>query len=326
MVCQYNSKVNISVILVAYHGDRWIPQCINTLRQATKNRFRLLLVDNARNSCIDDLDFSDFDATILKCKNPLGFSESNNYALVNGGLETEFVCFLNQDTLSTKGWLDSCVQCLSLNCEIGAITPLVSTYDGQRWDQNFLESAYLSEEFIEHWQNNKKLKGWYPVPRIPAVAMVARTDIIKRVGPFDPIYESYYEDYDLCERIKRMGYILGICTHGKISHFSGSATFNTKKEKKRLKQIIRNRAIAEVRYSPNRVKCFFKNTIINFPRRLFRSILNRPSSQPIAIVLKAWYEYTRLFKILVSERIDRLYWEKYLKSIKWYKRNHKYTD
>ena len=122
--------------------------------------------------------------------------------------------------------------------------------------------------------------------------------------------------------IKRIGYEIGICTHGKIAHFSGSATFNTNKEKKRLKQIIRNRAIAEVRFSRNRVKCFFRNTSVDFPRRLLRSILKRPSSQPIAIVIRAWYEYTRLFKVLVSERIDRQYWENYLKSIKWNKRSY----
>jgi GT2 family glycosyltransferase len=307
----------ITVILVAYHGDQWITKCIYTLRKASRRAIRLLMVDNVGNSCIDNLDLSDFNAKILKCSSPLGFAEANNFALINGGLETEFVCFLNQDTLSTKGWLDACVQCLASNSEIGALVPLVATYDGQGWDPNFLECANLSRSFCNDWDSEGQLKGWYSVPRIPAVAMVARTGVIKKVGPFDPIYGSYYEDYDLCARIQKAGYNLGVCTQGQIAHYSGSATSDRKKEKKRMCRIICNRAIMDVRFNGKRNLAFLKYMFYHFPRRLARAVVNKPSSQPVNIVLKAWKDFILLAPRMVSAKSDRLAWEKYLSEISW---------
>jgi GT2 family glycosyltransferase len=307
----------ITVILVAYHGDKWIPKCIETLCHASKQTIRLLLVDNAGNTCIGGLDLSDFDAKILKCSSPLGFAEANNFALINGGLETEFVCFLNQDTLSAEGWLDACVQCLASNSEIGALTPLVASYDWQAWDPNFIECAYLSGDFRDNWEQNIELEEWYKVPRIPAVAMVARADVLKKVGPFDPIYGSYYEDYDLCNRIRNAGFKVAIFTEGRISHYAGSATSDREKEKKRMRRIIRNRAIMDVRFNGNRNLSFLMYMLYHFPRRLARAVVNTPSSQPVDTVLKAWKDFMLLAPRMVSAKSDRLAWEKYLSEIRW---------
>jgi hypothetical protein len=57
--------VTTSILLIAYHGDRWLPDCLSTLADASAGRPHLILVDNAGNTIIDDLDLSAFNAEIL---------------------------------------------------------------------------------------------------------------------------------------------------------------------------------------------------------------------------------------------------------------------
>ncbi len=140
-------SVCASVIVVAYRGDRWLPACLASLRESLEAPARLVLVDNAGNTCIEGLDLTGFDARILRCGRPLGFAEANNFALRQIELDTVAVCFLNQDTLSQPGWLDACIACLRAHPDLGVVTPLVVTYDGQGFDQAFLECARRSEDF-----------------------------------------------------------------------------------------------------------------------------------------------------------------------------------
>lgn len=57
--------MKVTVVLVAYQGDRWLPNCLETLAGAGADPLHLVLVDNAGNSVIDALDLSAFDAEVL---------------------------------------------------------------------------------------------------------------------------------------------------------------------------------------------------------------------------------------------------------------------
>ena len=57
--------------------------------------------------------------------------------------------------------------------------------------------------------------------------------------------------------------------------------------------------------------------LYHFPRRLARSVVNTPSSQPVDTVFKAWKDFILLAPRMVSAKSDRLAWEKYLSGIGW---------
>jgi len=127
----------ITVIVVAYHGDRWIPECLTSLRDSLDMPIRLVLVDNVGNSCIESVAVEGLDPIVLRCNEPLGFAEANNFALQQIDWDTEAVCFLNQDTTSGEGWLTACVECLRRDPQLGAVSPMIRTYDWQDWDPAF---------------------------------------------------------------------------------------------------------------------------------------------------------------------------------------------
>ncbi|NNF04297.1 MAG: glycosyltransferase [Rhodothermales bacterium] len=308
-----------SIILIAYNGDRWLPACVESLGKASSSRLHLVLVDNAGNSLIDRLDLSAFDAEVLSTPQPMGFAEANNYALVNAARLEKTVLFLNQDTISTRGWIDTCMGCLQADDSLGAVSPLITTYDGSGWDPSFLDCVGSEEDL------NLELKtgtgGCFITRNAPAPALIVRTGVIAATGPFDPIFGSYYEDYDLCSRIREAGFRIGFARGARIAHYSGSATDTRKKELRRMRTIIRNRLIHRLRIADeSRASILIKHVFMDTPRRLARGLIGTESSQPVRVTVGANVDLAKIGWRLASPKRDRAAWEAYLERLRWRER------
>lgn len=278
----------------------------------------MVIVNNEGNCELDKLDLSAFRAEILKSPRAMGFAEANNFALVQTESLGEYVVFLNQDTQTRDSWLDACIQCLHADERIAAVTPMTKTYDWQSWDPYYLECARKSETFALDFDKGNELAQFYETPVIPAAAMVVRRNVLEAVGPFDPVFGSYYEDYDLCRRIQAAGYKVGICTKGTIAHFSSSATTTPAAERRRARWITRNRVIFGQRVTDqNRLVSLLKHFFFVFPRGMARSLLRRPTSKPLLPYILAHLDLLRLSPRLVSEKRDQSCWSHYLKEINW---------
>jgi GT2 family glycosyltransferase len=307
----------VTVILVAYHGDRWLPACLDSLVHASAARLHVVLVDNTGNTLLDRLDYSGFDIERLQTPSPMGFAEANNFALTQASRLEPAVLFLNQDTVSLPGWIDRCLDCFSRDGDLGAVSPLIRTYDGTDWDPSFLDclpDGAASADRLE----DKASTPWFYTALAPAPALIVRRSVLQEAGPFDPVFGSYYEDYDLCHRIRRCGNRVGFCRTASIHHFSGSTTTTQARELVRMRQIIRNRVLFNIRASDKpRLQSVMGYAVLDFPRRLFRGVMRTPSSQPPAVTLKAYRDLLRISGRLVSRRRDEAAWRTYLAHLGW---------
>lgn len=307
-----------SVIIPAYFGDAWLPECIATLAQASRQRLHLILVDNHGNTCINSLNLSAFDAEILRCPRPMGFADANNFALLHSSGIGDCVLFLNQDIRSTPGWLDTCLAYMEENPSIAALSPLILDYDLENPETWFLECAARSEAFTRGLREGKSTDGFFPVPLVPAAALLVRSDSLLASGPFDPLYGSYYEDYDLCQRLARQGGVLGICGSARVGHYSGSASNSPEAEIRRGRNVLRNRVIHETRHgSSSRPMCLLRHLLIEAPRQCLRALLRRPGAKPLRAVLSAHAALLRLLPRLVSAQRDAAAWQECLRELDW---------
>jgi len=310
------------IIIVAYHGDKWLPACVNSLRESLREPVRLVLVDNTGNTSLDLLDLSGFDATVLRTPQPMGFAEANNFALLHGGMESEFVCFLNQDTVSRQDWLGVCIEVMRAHESVGAVIPLIENYDGTAWDEAFTSCTRAAPGLYDRVQRGvmadvDDLPRFIEVPEITAAAMVVRTEALLKAGPFDPIYGSYYEDYDLCRRIAAAGYQVGICTRGRVGHYGGSVTTDRTAYLRRARWIARNRVIYSARWHwNNRPLGMLSYSAWRMSRNLARSLLGR-SRIPLSAFLGAHRDLAPLLPRLASAKCDRAAWRRYLKKLGW---------
>ena len=309
--------MNVSVILVAYHGDSWLPACLDSLVQSSKKRLHLVLVDNAGNTIIPQLDLSKFDAEVLKTPAPMGFADANNFALTQASHLESVVLFLNQDTISPPHWVDYCLTCFEQDAQMGAISPMIRTYDDSDWDPSFLDclpadtTKFLTDPVSE-------ASSTFYTKNVPAPSLLVRTEVLHEAGPFDPIFGSYYEDYDLCRRVRMAGYQVGFSQKARIQHFSGSTTTTREREIKRMRQIIRNRVLFQMRDSGKpRFPLFLKYLFMDFPRRFVRGVLRTPSSQPPGVTLKAYGDLLSIAGRLTSRRRDEAAWQAYLSELSW---------
>lgn len=308
--------MNTSILLIAYHGDRWLPDCLETLAGASTERLHLILVDNAGNTIIDDLDLSAFDAEVLSTPRPMGFAEANNFGLTEASELGEAVLFLNQDTKSPSGWIDECTRMLEVHPQLGAASPCIRTYRDDGWDPSFL--TCLSEEQESSVKADAVEEEILITQNAPAPALLIRTDVLMETGPFDPVYGSYYEDYDLCRRIREKGYKLGFCHDACIRHFSGGSTTTKEQQWRRMRQVIRNRVLFELRERDGpRWQAALSHFLWDFPHRLARGLAGTPSSQPPWVTLRAYGDLLRLGRRVFSSSHDEAEWEAYLSSLGW---------
>ena len=309
---------SVSIVLVGYHGDDWLATCTSTLANASSERLHLVLVDNAGNHRIDQLPLGRFKSEVLDTPRPMGFAAANNFALVNASHLNDVVIFLNQDTISPAGWIDACLGEFDREERLGAVSPLIRTYTDDGWDPSFL--ACLDEDQLRAVDGSAALSCIH-VKNVPAAALLVRKDVLRKTGPFDPIFGSYYEDYDLCRRIRQAGYRVGFATGARVRHFSGSTTTTRERELERMRLIIRNRFIYELREArSSRFQRVLRRFIADFPRRLARGLARTASSQPPTVTLRAYADLTRIFRRLVSERRDASAWQAYLHEIGWIER------
>jgi N-acetylglucosaminyl-diphospho-decaprenol L-rhamnosyltransferase len=307
----------VDAIIVAYFGDPWLAECVKFIHVQPEDGVRLLLGDNFGNTAVDTYRGGGF-IEVIKLSGPLGFAEANNRMLIQEGLGTDFYCFLNQDTRCPAGWLSRVSEFLAYHPRIGAVTPLISTYDGRGWDPNFVDCARMVGNDWERQIGFDTDADFHEVPVIPAPAMVVRAEVLRKVGGFDPIYGSYYEDYDLCHRIRAAGYKVGIWTGATVAHFSGSATRTPEAEARRQRQIVRNRIIYRVRTEPRgRLPQLARELFVELPRQFARRVLGRPASKPLGVLLGGYWDAAKVGHRLVSARVDEAAFRRYLKALGW---------
>jgi GT2 family glycosyltransferase len=304
-------------VVVAFQGDPWLPSCVAFIKENREQAVRVVIGDNYGNTIVPSL-ADGRDVVSVALPGPLGFAEANNRTLVQIGFDARYICFLNQDTRSPPGWLTKAARFLDEHPDIGAITPLISTYDGDGWDPNFVACTKPLPEFFEELERVGGPGEFYGVPVIPAPAMLVRTAVLKKVGGFDPIYGSYYEDFDLCHRIREAGYRLGIWTGATVAHYSGSAATTPDAERRRQRQIVRNRIIFRVRNAgKRRVRQLGREWLWELPRQLGRRLLDRPASKSIGVLLGGYWDAAHLSRRLVSAKHDSHVWCAYLAAIGW---------
>lgn len=295
------------VLVVGYNSEKWLEKCLSTLAAASVSKLQLCFVDNLNNPGLETIDLSAFEVEVLKTASPLGFADANNFGIKNTRFESKFTVFLNQDTVSTAGWIDSCVDCFENDSSLGILSPGLRTYDLSEWEPNLAACVRESDQSLDQDAAMIELQN------VTAAAMMIRTDVLHEVGPFDPIFGSYYEDYDLCRRVRRAGYRVGVCPAARVGHFSGSVTSTPDAERRRTRALVRNRLIHKVRESTSgRLGVLAKHCLFTLPVNLVRGLLRTKSSQPVSSTLAAHWDLMKIADRLISKERDDNQWRQFL--------------
>ena len=203
-------------------------QCLYFLHKFTGDgRVEIVVLDNGSNGeQFNALAKYGIGCKILRLQNNLGFGEGNNIAAEAS--RGKNIVFLNNDAFVTPGWLDPLLYQLE-DQTVGGVGPIFLYPDG-----NVQEAGgFIFDDGIVH-QRGRGLPAYHAnydqseeVTYISAATFAVRKEVFLGVLGFDLMWDpAYYEDVDLCLKIKAKGYKIIFEPKSKIVHLEGTTSLD----------------------------------------------------------------------------------------------------
>jgi GT2 family glycosyltransferase len=216
------SPPKISVIVLNYNGQKWLPRCLESLEQQTIfNEIEVIVVDNqspdqsaeiaaARAQRVPNI-------RLLQTGANLYFCGGNNRGAA--GATGKYLFFINNDT-----WLErDCLEILHREIEAeqaAAGMPLVLNYDDDTY-----QSLAGGLDIFGMFTGKPAFAGTRAIIGAFGASYFVRADIFRRVGGFDEALLMYVDEADLSWRIRTAGgRIVGV--PAARMHHRGSPTAN----------------------------------------------------------------------------------------------------
>ena len=226
-----------SVIIVAYRSRDESGPCLAALPRELQGRaVEGTVVDNSPEDGAGEIVRRGFPwVRYLALPENLGFGRANNFGYREA--TGECILFLNPDTVSNAAALEHCLRRLQAEPDIGLISPKLVQADGSMdlacrrsiptlWD-GFCRASGLAAAlprtrlFAGYNLTNLPEDGTYDVGAINGAFMMARREVLERVGQFDEAFFMYGDDLDLCIRVARAGYRIVYDGRCAITHLKG---------------------------------------------------------------------------------------------------------
>ena len=204
-------------LLIPFHGKlHLLAQCLQPLLKTTISKgLTIHLIDDGSPEQVDKLPDHATSIVInrIHLKEKVGFVGAVNFAWSQ--CKNDIVIVLNNDTIPGPNLIKNLAAVLENDPEIAAVGPVS---DNPRDLFQFREQApdhrvnYLQHSFTDY---------------LTAACMAIRRAAIKEEWLFDPRYSpGYFEDLDLCCKLRHRGWKLSILESEYIHH-EGSATFGS---------------------------------------------------------------------------------------------------
>ncbi|MFA6105030.1 MAG: glycosyltransferase family 2 protein [Patescibacteria group bacterium] len=245
-----NNLLPVSVVIVSFNTSELTKKALKALYESTKLPTEVILVDNNSVDGTVEMVRRDFpQVKMLVNKENFGFAKANNQAIQ---ISTQpYIWLLNSDTETGVKSLMNLYDFMAANDRVGALGPSLVYPDRSRqsiggYFPTFLNVlgylfpiGYLVPEVFK-----KKMKriALYPqqlptkgkiLDYVTGAACFLRKKALDQCGLLGEEYFMYFEETDLCWRLKKNGWkILAIETDPVMHIYGGS--FKTKRDLNRL--------------------------------------------------------------------------------------------
>jgi hypothetical protein len=211
------APVDVSIIVVTYNTADMIGMCLDSLGLDTEPSREVFVVDNASTDGGPETVRNRYPRVHLTVNQEnRGFAAANNQVLPL--CRGRYLYYLNPDAKWTgPGLLEKCVRFMEARPEVGLAGTRLINPDGT--PQESISRRYPGQKFTR--AEMAGLKG--EIACVLGASMIARTDLIRRIGGFDEEFSLYGEDQDLCLRIRREGYEIGYIDDAVVLHYGGQS-------------------------------------------------------------------------------------------------------
>lgn len=227
-----DSNPRLSIVVLNFNLGKITEECLASLRAHTSGiSYEIVVVDNGsnpqeklivRNAC--DL----HRARLVELNRNLFFGEANNIGAE--AARGEFLLLLNNDVVVTPGYIAPLLRALETAHRAGAVGAQLRFPDGRLQEAG----AYVRPDgwTVRHGLVGGPSEvltraGLHIVDYCSAACLLLRRSVFLEMGGFDPLFDpGYFEDVDLCLRLRAAGSFTYYCADAAVIHRE-SATSKT---------------------------------------------------------------------------------------------------
>lgn len=232
----------VSLIYVYFNSSKEIIDSIKSLKGALgKLTYEIIIVDNNSPKALPTSFFGKRNVKIIKNDENLGFG-----AAVNLGAKVavgKYFFVINPDTVCIKNSINLLFNRISKDKKIGVIGPQQIDKNGRILHSTagipkFPDALFVYSRLNKLWPNNPYSRKYWSKDRdlnkeqetetIGGAAMMFPKKIFEEVGGFDERFFMYFEETDICQRIRKLGYKILYYPKAKIIHHVGRSTSDKK--------------------------------------------------------------------------------------------------
>jgi len=232
--------ITLSIIIPSFNTKDLTFRCLHSIfKYSPSFDFEIIVVDN---------DSKDQTAKVIKEKFPqvkliankknLGYSKANNQGLsISQG---EYILLLNSDVYIQKNAIAILIDYLKTHPRVGAASAKLINPDGSvqyYYHRRFPTFLFFAASFIEHYfkiQNplsksyfmlDEKFNRTIEIDQAAGTVLAFKKAIVKKIGGlFDEKLPLYFNDTDLCQRLKQNDLKVVVVPKAQVIHYRESST------------------------------------------------------------------------------------------------------
>jgi GT2 family glycosyltransferase len=211
-------SAKVTVVLLIWNGWHHTSLCLSSLEQLDYPNFNVVVIDNGSTDDSGARIRETFPwAKLIENGKNLGFTGGCNagirYAQQQG---SDFIWLLNNDTTVDPGALRAMVEKAQTNPRIGAVGSVIYFMDEptrlQCWGGGYV-NFWLGKSgpYLKEVADDK-------IEFITGCSLLLSRAAIDEIGALDERFFMYWEDADICFRLRRAGWLLAVAADSKLWH------------------------------------------------------------------------------------------------------------
>jgi GT2 family glycosyltransferase len=222
-----SERPRASIVITAWRAAPLLITCLRSIaRNVSEVAYEVIVAFNAASeTLLADVERVVVGARVVSSPVNLGFAGACNRAaaLARG----EYIVFLNDDTEVEPGWLEALVRTADATPEAGAVGSAMLTPDGKLAEAGSIvwRDGGITAVSASVLEKVDPLDGTRQVDYSSACSLLVRRSTWDAVGGFDEeYYPAYFEDVDLCFKIRRNGEGVFCDPSSRVRHHRGSSS------------------------------------------------------------------------------------------------------